>query len=259
MTKRLSASKLLRTLIIPLSIALTACQSLQPPILPRLDTAILHSVAVDDRIDKRINSPIDTPINARIKGTPPIHFSITGKIGVRTLKQSGSAFYAWSQEGERFAIDLTGALGIGLTHIAGIPGHVSLQSAKTGYIEATTPEELLQRATGWQAPISYLPHWINGELMDATSPVTRDAQQRIVTVSEGGWDVVFDYDDLAGHPYPRRLVMHEKTPLQDQNQNTQTAIQNNRVILTIQRKTNPSTIQSSGATADAASTSSVNP
>lgn len=46
-------------------------------------------------------------------------FNITGKIGVTTPAsdttgaQGGSAFYAWGQQNERFAIELIGALGIG--------------------------------------------------------------------------------------------------------------------------------------------------
>ena len=47
------------------------------------------------------------------------NFNITGKIGVTTPandtagSQGGSAFYAWGQENDRFAIELIGALGIG--------------------------------------------------------------------------------------------------------------------------------------------------
>ena len=50
-------------------------------------------------------------------------FNITGKIGVTTPAndstgtQGGSAFYAWGQQNDRFAIELIGALGIGKTNI----------------------------------------------------------------------------------------------------------------------------------------------
>lgn len=200
--------------VLPLFAALTACQTLRPPTLPTLPPTELTT----------------TPSTVTANIAPPIHFSITGKIGVRTVKQNGSAFYAWSQDGERFAIDLTGALGIGQTHIEGIPEHVSLQSAKTGLIEAATPEELLQQATGWQAPISYLPHWIEGQSVNADSTAKRDPQNRLVTLNEGGWDVTFNYDDQAQVKYPNRLVMNQISDQTDSK--TQ-----NRVILTIQRET----------------------
>lgn len=202
---------------------LAACQSLHPPKLPNLPT-----------------STITTPTTTS-NAPKPIQFNITGKIGVRTSKQSGSAFYAWSQDGERFAIDLTGALGIGQTHIEGIPNHVSLQSAKTGYIEASTPEELLQRATGWQAPISYLPHWINGEPVNIDSQITRDTQHRLLTLNEGGWDVNFNYNDQTDSQYPNRLVMTQMITPQSEQADSNT--QNNRVILTIQREATVTTEQ----------------
>lgn len=213
-------SKQLKTAaILPFFTALTACQTLRPPTLPTLPPTEL----------------LTTPTTVSAAAKTPTHFSITGKIGVRTAKQTGSAFYAWSQDGERFAIDLTGALGIGQTHIEGIPQHVTLQSAKTGLIEATTPEELLQRATGWQAPISYLPYWIDGLSANRDSTAKRDPQNRLQTLNEGGWDVVFNYDDQSQMKYPNRLIMNQIADPKDPTTH-------NKVTLTIQREESP-TIQ----------------
>ena len=65
-------------------------------------------------------------------GTTPIvqtqkldNFTINGKIGITIPEsvsqnsgaQGGSAFYAWGQQQDRFAIELIGALGIGKTNI----------------------------------------------------------------------------------------------------------------------------------------------
>lgn len=66
-----------------------------------------------------------TPIQGQNTAQPQKleSFNITGKIGVtmpandNTGTQGGSAFYAWGQENERFAIELIGALGIGKTNI----------------------------------------------------------------------------------------------------------------------------------------------
>jgi outer membrane lipoprotein LolB len=242
MNQNLSMTKISRKnclstlLILPIISALTACQSLHPPQLPNIPTTTLPTTSKD----------------ATDAMSQPIRFSITGKIGVRTQKQTGSAFYAWSQDDERFAIDLTGALGIGQTHIEGIPNHVSLQSAKTGYLEASTPEELLQRATGWQAPISYLPHWINGVPVNLTSPVTRDALHRILTLDEGGWHVIFNYDDQNPSQYPNRLIMNQIARPEVASAN-ETA-PNNRVILTIQREANPKIEQSNKPTTKTSAT-----
>ncbi|KAA8732812.1 outer membrane lipoprotein LolB [Acinetobacter qingfengensis] len=148
-------------------------------------------------------------------------FKITGKIGVRTPQQNGSAFYGWTQIGDQFAIDLTGALGVGQTSIRGKPGDVSLTSSKTGTIEATTPEELLFKATGWQAPITHLVAWINAKTATAQAEQQTDAQGRLSTVHEGGWTANLSYNNQEKQP--SKLVLVDDA-------------QQNRVTLTIQTR-----------------------
>lgn len=154
-------------------------------------------------------------------------FTLSGKIGVRTPQQNGSAFYAWTQVNDHFAIELTGALGIGQTRIEGIPGQVSLTSAKTGTLQASTPEELLLEATGWQAPISYLVSWVQGKPASTGAQATYDAQKRLSQLNEGGWQVQFSYADnnALAQALPQKLVMIQ--PLTQGE---------NRVTLTIQSR-----------------------
>lgn len=154
-----------------------------------------------------------------------IQFSVTGKIGVRTPSQTGSAFYAWTQVDKHFAIDLTGALGIGQTHIEGLPGKVTLRSARTGLINASSPEELLQHATGWQAPISYLAYWIQGRPANADSIGQFDNNHRLTQLSEGGWQVIFTYKNAE--TLPSKLNMSQPTGNGE-----------NRVTLTVQSRGN---------------------
>jgi outer membrane lipoprotein LolB len=154
-----------------------------------------------------------------------IHFTVTGKIGVRTPTQTGSAFYAWTQVDKHFAIDLTGALGIGQTHIEGQPGKVTLRSARTGLINASSPEELLQHATGWQAPISYLAYWIEGRPAHADSISEYDDSHRLTQLSEGGWQVIFTYKGTEA--LPSKLNMSQPSGTGE-----------NRVTLTVQSRGN---------------------
>ena len=148
-------------------------------------------------------------------------FKITGKIGVRTPQQNGSAFYGWNQQGDHFAIDLTGAMGIGQTSIRGVKGQVTLTSSKTGVIEAQTPEELLFKATNWEAPITYLVSWINAQPAQPNAAITLDDQNRIQTIDEGGWLATLSYS--ANEKLPNKLVLIDDA-------------QQNRVTLTIQTR-----------------------
>lgn len=134
-------------------------------------------------------------------------FNLEGKIGVKAPQQSGSAFYNWIQDQEQFNIQLNGILGIGKTIIEGQPGQVTLNSSKTGLISATTPEELLERATGWIAPITHLVDWVRAQPATTNAQLERDPMQRLIKINEDGWDVDLSYTDQA--QLPNKLIMRQ--------------------------------------------------
>lgn len=138
-------------------------------------------------------------------------FNIQGKIGVKTPEQSGSAFFIWQQQQEQFDIELSGILGIGKTQITGQPGQVVLNSAKTGKIIAATPEELLQRATGWQTPITHLMHWVQAKPATTDAQLQSDEQKRTTQIQEDGWTAHLSYNDAARLPYKLILVQALET------------------------------------------------
>lgn len=127
------------------------------------------------------------------------NFNITGKIGVTmpandtTGTQGGSAFYAWGQQNDRFAIELIGALGIGKTNIEYNGQTATLVSEKTGTLTADDPETLLKKATGWQAPISQMPYWISGRPAPSDSTPQLDDQNRLISSVNGEWTASFTY------------------------------------------------------------------
>lgn len=189
-----------------------------------MTAASLVTLSGCQHIMKAPTAPVvKMPTSAAQPPKPVLQFTVMGKIGVKTPKQNGSAFYAWTQVDNRFAIDLTGALGIGQTHIEGIPGQVTLRSARTGLLTATTPEELLQQATGWQAPISYLPYWIQAKSAQVNNTAKFDSLKRLSQLNEGGWQVQFNYLDTQ--PLPQKLIMSQVV-----------AGGENRVILTVQNR-----------------------
>jgi outer membrane lipoprotein LolB len=135
------------------------------------------------------------------------YFSLQGKIGVRTPQQSGSAFYTWVQQQDQFDIELSGILGIGKTQISGQKhGEVTLNSNQTGLIRAANPEELLKRATGWEAPITYLMDWIQAKPATQDAKISKDEQQRIQQISEAGWTVDLSYNQSN---LPNRLILKQ--------------------------------------------------
>lgn len=142
-----------------------------------------------------------------VNGTPK--FDITGKIGVTTKTaegvQAGSAFYTWGQVDGRFSIELTGALGMGATNITFDGKTAKLMSDHTGEISADSPETLLLKATGWQAPISQLPFWVLGQTAPDDTDMAYEGE-RLSKSTNGEWQAQFEYAKKATEP--NRLTIH---------------------------------------------------
>lgn len=151
-----------------------------------------------------------TPANIatmQVQTTTPIIFNITGKIGITTTtadgRTGGSAFYAWGQDQERFAIDLTGVLGLGRTQIR-YDGQNATLINDQGVLTATNPNDLLLKATGWHAPIDKLPSWVMGRTADGdTDSLFND--QRLIQSKNSNWTATFDYSNQDVRP--SRIVM----------------------------------------------------
>ena len=151
-------------------------------------------------------------------------FNLQGKIGVKTPQQSGSAFFTWQQQQQQFDIELSGILGVGKTQITGHPGQVILNSAKTGTITATSPEELLERATGWQAPITHLVDWVQAKTTSSTAQTQKDTLNRLSQIIEEGWTVNLSYNDNA--TLPNKLILQQQ--LESGKENRITMVIQNR-------------------------------
>ena len=149
---------------------------------------------------------------------PSNQFELQGKIGVKTPKQSGSAFYTWSQNQQDFNIQLNGIVGIGKTIIEGKAGEVTLNSSKTGRITAQNPEELLEKATGWIAPITHIVSWVQAVPATDNAAITRDNAQRISHLVEDDWTVDFSYNEQA--TLPNKLILKQQLESGQENRIT---------------------------------------
>lgn len=173
--------------------ALTGCQSVQP----KPATIVTTTTPVT-------TTTVITPVATVPTNTVPQQFEINGKIGVTTPQQAGSAFYTWGQQGENFAINLAGALNAGQTDIS-YNGQTATLTNDKGTLTADNPEELLYKATTWQAPISQLPYWIMGQPAPSDKQSDKDSQNRLVNAANGDWAATFDYAGNAR--LPNRITM----------------------------------------------------
>lgn len=169
-------------------VATTGCQSMRTkstPVQPTVTPTAAANVLTPTKLDS---------------------FMINGKIGIvtpateRAKAQAGSAFYAWGQQNERFAIELMGALGLGKTNIEYDGQTATLVSEKTGTLTANSPDELLLKATGWQVPISQLPYWISGHPTPTDTGHQIDTSGRLAAAINGDWTANFTYEGAQTLP-----------------------------------------------------------
>ena len=198
------------------SILLTGCQSVQAttkPITAKPAATVITTTGINTQT---ATAPSTTTTEQAAPSTlSSAQFTINGKIGMTTPQQAGSAFYIWTQQGQNFAIEIAGAMNAGQTKIS-YNGQAATLTNEKGTINAATPEELLLRATGWQAPISQLPYWIQGQPAPSDANGKKDSANRLISAQNGDWTATFSYSKnknklpsllTASHPNGYKVVM----------------------------------------------------
>jgi len=120
------------------------------------------------------------------------HWSIQGKMGIRTEETAHSIQLWWNQQGEDFQLQLTGPFGAGSAKIEGSKAFLTLKTGKDTFLE-TTPEALFQRLFGWQVPISHVFWWVKGSPVPdiPVTQVTWNEHHQLVSLSQAHWQVQF--------------------------------------------------------------------
>jgi outer membrane lipoprotein LolB len=89
-------------------------------------------------------------------------WQLTGKLGIRTADDSGSASLKWAQQLANYQINLSGPLGQKRMIITGTPDKVRLEQTGEPVQEAKTAEALIKKSVGWTLPVTQLAYWVRG-------------------------------------------------------------------------------------------------
>lgn len=89
-------------------------------------------------------------------------WTLTGKLGIRTPEDSGSASLKWAQKIANYQINLSGPLGQKSMIITGTPDKVRLEQTGEPAQEAKTAEALIKKSVGWTLPVAQLAYWVRG-------------------------------------------------------------------------------------------------
>ncbi len=117
----------------------------------------------------------------------------TGKLGVKTPNDGGSATLRWQQQNTEYQIAFNGPFGQGNMSIEGEPGRVTFSGGNNPPQSAKTAEELMLKNTGWNIPVTQLAHWVRG-LPDPATEVSRyslNAQGLIGELDQAGWKITY--------------------------------------------------------------------
>ncbi len=137
-------------------------------------------------------------------------WQISGKVGIRSPRESGSATLFWLQRQDYFDIRLAGPMGRGAARLTGRPGAVSLDTANQGQLQAESAEALLQQQLGWSLPVAHLFWWIRGlPAEDSKSRLTLDSESRLAKLEQDDWQVEYlSYVQQNGYWLPERMKLH---------------------------------------------------
>lgn len=116
-------------------------------------------------------------------------WQLTGKLGLRTAGDSGSASVKWVQQIANYQINLSGPLGQKSMIITGTPDQVRLEQTGEPAQEAKTAEALIKQSAGWTLPVAQLTYWVRG-VPAPTLRITHLQQNDsglIAQLIQGGW------------------------------------------------------------------------
>lgn len=140
---------------------------------------------------------------------PITHWTLQGKLGLRSARESGSGTLYWRQELDTYDIRLSGPLGRGATRLSGDSGGVLLEIAGQPPVSASSTEQLLEEQIGWRLPVEHLLWWVRG-LPSPGSPsrLQLDTDSRLARLTQAGWVVEYSrYQTIGDVTLPQRLQL----------------------------------------------------
>jgi outer membrane lipoprotein LolB len=126
-------------------------------------------------------------------------WQLSGKLGIRTADDSGSASVKWVQQLANYQINLSGPLGQKSMIITGTPEKVRLEQSGEPAQEAKTAEALIKKSAGWTLPVAQLAYWVRG----VPAPKLRithlhqNESGLIAQLIQGGWRI--SYSNYRDH------------------------------------------------------------
>ncbi len=187
--KQFSLRILFHSLLVILSLMLTACASKMGP--------------------QTEQAPQDAKSTAkRITATKHLsHWKLTGALAARSKHKSWTASLDWEQHTlNRYRLRLYGPLGSG-TVLVEKNGRIITYQDGQHRVKTTDIDKLLYKETGIRVPIHNLYYWVRGiKAPGAAKTMAYDDAGRLITLNQGGYTIRFDnYQTVKGKELPGKI------------------------------------------------------
>lgn len=139
-------------------------------------------------------------------------WEISGKIGVResTLRATSSIFQ-WRQKDDRYAIFLFNSLGQVQLTITGNRKNAMAQQPDGKTTLADTPEELLEKLTGWYFPVTSAHFWLQGRTQGFETGIQRSAEGFLTQLDTEQWHATLgSYKAVDGIFLPHKIKLEQE-------------------------------------------------
>lgn len=137
-------------------------------------------------------------------------FELKGRVAVATGSEGFNGHLTWQQQDARSIVVIDGPLGVGGVRIMADGAALSVTNSKGAVLDSDAARAELLARLGFEPPLASLRYWVLG-VPDPAQPATEtvDADQRLVSLAQGGWEIQYtDYMSAGGRWLPRRVSLH---------------------------------------------------
>lgn len=138
------------------------------------------------------------------------NWRLSGKLGFKLPRQSGSAFIDWRQNKNSFRLHLSGPLGQGAMTINSDGKHHTVR--KDGKeIETASAQDYFQQQFGWELPIQQLRYWALGIPAPGEAKTSINPQNGLLDeLKQDRWHIRYLRYSRHRQPLPEKIILQRQ-------------------------------------------------
>jgi outer membrane lipoprotein LolB len=121
------------------------------------------------------------------------YWALKGRLAISVENEGWNAGMRWSQQGDRYDMEIFGPLGRKVAWLVGGAQGVNLKTSKGASAYAPDAESLMHQLLGWSLPLTGLRYWVLGipSPGDHRAEIQLDDVGRLSRLKQSGWNVQY--------------------------------------------------------------------